>query len=377
MKILIFNWQDITNPLAGGAEVHLHETFSRIAKRGHEVTLYCSSFPGAAKEENVNGIRVIREGSRYLFNYYVPVRYLTRFRKENYDLVIDDNNKLPFFTPLYVREPLMMMVHHLFGNGIFQEAPFPFALYVYMMENLGYAVARSHHVPCIVCSPSKSTKADLIERGFAPDSVSLVDTCVDPEKYHPDSAAQNPTPLIGYVGRLKKYKSVDQLIQAFAIVKKEFPALRLAIVGDGDYRKPLEALARRLGIIDSIEFAGFVSEEQKVKYYQRLWFAVLTSLKEGWGLTVTEANACGKAVIASNVPGLRDAVQDGSTGLLYEFGNIQDLAQKIRLLMTDGKLRASLSIEAVRWANSFGWDNTADQVEELLERYLSLTTKSK
>src|SRR5512140_209745 len=114
MKILVFNWQDITNPLAGGAEVHLHEVFSRIVQRGHSVTLYCSSFPGAAHTETLGGIKVIREGGRYLFNYRVAYAYATRFRREGFDVVVDDMNKIPFFTPLFDRAPLLGITHHLF-----------------------------------------------------------------------------------------------------------------------------------------------------------------------------------------------------------------------------------------------------------------------
>ncbi|MEK7251218.1 MAG: glycosyltransferase family 4 protein, partial [Bacteroidota bacterium] len=118
MKILVVNWQDIKNPMSGGAEVHLHEVFSRIARMGHDVTLFCSSFPNSRPEENINGVRVIRKGGRYLFNFRFLFEYLTRFRKEDYDVVVDDMNKIPFFTPLFVRKPIHGITHHLFGKSI-------------------------------------------------------------------------------------------------------------------------------------------------------------------------------------------------------------------------------------------------------------------
>ena len=119
MRSLIFNWQDIKNPLAGGAEVHLHEVFSRIAARGHDITLYCSQFDGAQRQEEFNGIQIIREGGRSLFNYRVPVKYFSTFKKQKFDLIVDDMNKIPFYTPLYVHEPLLGVTHHLFGTSIF------------------------------------------------------------------------------------------------------------------------------------------------------------------------------------------------------------------------------------------------------------------
>src|SRR5262245_14502539 len=134
MNILVLNWQDITHPSGGGAEVHLHEIFTRVASRGHSVTLYCCAHEGAPAEEMLDGIRIIREGSRSLFNFSVLLRYALRFRKEAYDIVIDDMNKIPFFTPLYVRKPLLTIIHHFFGKSIFREAGLIAGTYVHIAE---------------------------------------------------------------------------------------------------------------------------------------------------------------------------------------------------------------------------------------------------
>jgi len=366
MKILIFNWQDIKNPLAGGAEVHLHEVFSRIANMGHEVTLFCSSFNGASREETINGVRVIREGGRYLFNFRVPFRYFTRFRRERYDLVIDDMNKIPFFTPLYVREPLYIITHHLFGKSIFLEVPWLLAMYVYMTEKAGFALCRKNKMPFIVGSPS--TKQELVAKGFHPDQVEIINYCVDHDTHKPTVVRRSPTPLIGYFGRLKKYKSIEHLLHAFSIVRQDYSDLKLVIVGEGDNRNALELITRERGIADAVRFTGFVSEEEKVRLMQEVWFIVNTSSKEGWGLTVMEANACRTAVLASDVPGLRDAIKDGETGLLYEYGDSNELTDKIRLLLRDGSLRERLANAAYSWAATFDWGLAAKRTIELLQR---------
>lgn len=366
MKILIFNWQDIRNPLAGGAEVHLHEVFSRIARMGNEVTLYCSSFRGSQKEEMINGIRVIREGGRYLFNLRVPFRYLTRFGREPFDIVIDDMNKIPFFTPLFVRSPLYIITHHLFKKSIFLEVVWPLAMYVNIMEKAGFNLCKSKRIPFIVGSPS--TKTELIEIGVPPERVEIINYCVDHTIHRADPTARSKTPLIGYFGRLKKYKSVEQLLHAFCVVKQSVADLSLVIVGEGDHRTSLEALSRELGISNDVRFTGFVAEEEKVRWLQKVWFSVNTSSKEGWGLTVIEANACGTTVIASNVPGLRDAVKDGNTGLLFEFGNVPDLAEKMLLLLNDSQLRRRLAQDAFHWAATFEWDSAAKHTLELLHQ---------
>jgi glycosyltransferase involved in cell wall biosynthesis len=367
MRILVFNWQDIKNPLAGGAEVHLHEVFERIAAMGHQVTLFCSMFPGAQSEEDLNGIRIIRKGGRHLFNLHVPVAYFARFRRAKFDIVIDDVNKIPFYTPLFVREPLLGINHHLFDKSIFLEVPFPFALYVYLAEQLVKPIYRRIHF--IVGSPS--TFREFAEWGFPKDQMTVISYCVNHELYRQTGIPKSDTPLIGYFGRLKKYKSVEHLIRAFDLVRKQIPEARVMIVGEGDNRKVLENLTRDLGLSEFVEFRGFVSDEDKVKYLQQMHFVVNTSSKEGWGLTVVEANACGTCVIAANVPGLKDSVVDGETGLLYEYGNIQELSEKIVYLIRNPDVRERLSEGAVRWARSFDWNVAANHTMEIIRKTVS------
>ena len=366
MKILIVNWQDIKNPLGGGAEVHLHQIFSRIVKRGHSVTLYCSTFENAPREEVIDGIRVIHEGGRYMFNYRVPFRYFTRFRKERFDIIVDDMNKIPFFTPLYVRKPLYFIIHHLFGKSIFREAPFPFAFYVYVMEKLGVAVCRWKKVPLMVVSPS--TREEMINHGFSDDSIVYAYNCVDHDVHRANLVPKSQTPLIGYFGRLKKYKSVEHLLHAFTHVRSRIPDIKLVIVGEGDHRYTLQKIADNLGISDSVQFTGYVSEKEKVEWLNRVWFMVNTSSKEGWGLTVIESNACGTTVIGSDVPGLRDAIKDGETGLLYRYGDVVDLSEKILLLINDREMRERLTKNAIEWASTFSWDAVAEKVISYLRR---------
>jgi glycosyltransferase involved in cell wall biosynthesis len=369
MKILVVNWQDITHPLAGGAEVHLHEVFERIAGLGHEVTLYCSAFPGARREEVRNGMRIIREGGRNFFNYRWMRTYLTRFRQEGYDLVVDDMNKIPFFTPLYVREPIYGVTHHLFGTSIFREANLLAAGYVWTMESLAVRLYRSRRIPFVVGSPS--THQELLGRGFRAEDVPVVHYGVDQRVHRPTGVPRSPRPMIGYFGRLKQYKSVDHLLRALPAVLAQVPDLRVAIVGEGDDRERLEGIAKSEGLGHAVEFTGFVTEERKVELLQQIWFKVMTSAKEGWGLTVLEANACGTTVLASNVPGLRDAVKDGETGMLYEYGNIPELSEKILRLLSDATLRDHLVEGAAEFVRSFTWDAAAEKTLSLLEARLS------
>lgn len=366
MNILVVNWQDIKNPLSGGAEVHLHEVFSRIARMGHKVMLLCSSYPGAPREETINGIQVIRRGGRYLFNFRFLYEYVLHLRRLSFDIVVEDMNKIPFFVPLYARKPVYGITHHLFGKSIYLETNVLFASYVYWMERVAVWLYKRRRIPFIVGSPS--TKRELLQAGFREEDVTLINYGVDHETYNLRNAVKSPTPLVGYFGRLKKYKCVDHLLQALPIVLEKVPHLELVIIGEGDDRERLEHLTRALDLQHRVQFAGFVSEERKIELLQRMWCKVTTSSKEGWGLTVIEANACGTPVLASNVEGLRDAVRDEETGLLYEFGNIEDLAAKLIRMLTDEALRTRLGANAVIWSKQFNWQKAAEMTLTLLQQ---------
>jgi glycosyltransferase involved in cell wall biosynthesis len=368
MRILVINWQDLTNPLAGGAEVHLHEVFSRIARGGHEVTLLCSAYPGAPSEETIDGMRVIRTGNRALFNYAVPRAY-RRLARARFDVVIEDLNKIPFFTPLFVKEPLVGIGHHLFRESIFRETNPAVAAYVYGMETAALAFYARKKIPFVVNSPS--TMSDFEARGFRREDLTIAYLAVNHDLFRQTGVPKSPTPLIGCFGRLKRYKSIDVLLRALPAVLQEVPDTRVVIAGEGDDRPRLEEISHHLGLGDVVRFTGFISDAEKVDLLQSMWFKVATSVKEGWGLTVTEANACGTPVIASNVPGLRDAVRDGETGLLYPYGEVGTLAGKIVGLLRDQRRREDLSRNALAHSRTFTWDRAAGTTLAVLEHRIA------
>ncbi|HLP17121.1 MAG TPA: glycosyltransferase family 4 protein [Bacteroidota bacterium] len=364
MKILVLNWQDLSNPLAGGAEVHLHEVFSRIAKMGHEVTLFCSRYPGSSAREEMNGIHVVREGGRSLFNFVVMRKYFSTFRHAGYDLIVDDMNKIPFYTPAYVKEPLLGVTHHLFGRSIFKEVNAGAASYVYLAEQAALPLYKK--IRFIVGSPS--THRELLSLGFSPERTHLIHYGVAHETFRELGIPKSRTPLVGAVGRLKKYKSFDHLLDAFADVRRDIPEARLVIVGDGDDKPRLTEIAQVLKLGDAVTFTGFVSEEEKVRILNQMHVAVNTSAKEGWGLTVIEANACGTPTVSSDVEGLRDAVVDGQTGLLYEYNNTLELAEKISLVLRDEHLRERLTRAALERSKEFDWDTAAQLTMDVIDK---------
>lgn len=395
MRILVINWRDIRNPEAGGAEVHLHETFSRIAAWGHEVILLCSRFPGAAESEQIDGIDVIRNGGKWTFNLTAPWYYRRHLAHRSFDVVIEDINKIPALMPWFMDgPPLMVLLHHLFGTTYYREINPVLATYLYFMERLIPRVYRR----CLFEAVSESTRDELVRMGVTSDRISVVHNGLDPRflgagnsdaPTAPDRKDGSAAPdrkdarvasdrkepgLVIYLGRLKKYKNVDHLIQAMAIVREEVPGARLLIVGAGDRRRALEALTRSMGLDDAVRFTGFVSEEEKLRLLTRAEVAAYPSSKEGWGITVIEANACGVPVVAARVPGLRDAVVDGETGVLVPPGDRNAMARALIDLLRDREKRERLAGNAVARSRRYTWENTARQSLQVIQRSMEEST---
>lgn len=371
LKILVINWQDWLNPMGGGAEVHLHEVFKRIAACGHEVSLYCSRQKGAARREVLDGIKIYRFGGRNDFNLWVPFYYLNHFAFRDYDVVVDDVNKIPFFTPLYVRKPLLGLSHHFFGDSIFRQAGKIAGSYVFYSENMMNKIYKN--TPFTVVS--KSTLDEFGERGFDTSKFSMVPNAINHEEFPLKICEKYPEPSCAYFGRLKKYKSVDHLFFAFAKVLKELPNAKLHIIGRGDFRPELEETAAKLNITQSVIFHGFVTDAEKAEILSRVKCVVNTSMKEGWGITNIEANACGTPVLSADSPGLRDSVKDGVSGLLYEYGSIDELAEKLYKILSDNELNQKLSSGAIEWAKSFSWDKSAENMINACRSVISEKSK--
>ncbi|HET7276247.1 MAG TPA: glycosyltransferase family 4 protein [Longimicrobiaceae bacterium] len=363
MKILLLNWQDIRNPQSGGAEIHLDEIFSRLVARGHQVTLLCSSWTGAAHRQTINGIDVHRVGSRHTYGIRAPFYYRTRLAGTPFDMVVEALNKVPVFSPLWARARGMLLVHHLFGATAFREASAPVASITWLLERPLATVYRGMPVEAI----SESTASDLVERGLAPGDIRVIHPGVDLEYFTPEVRDRADVPTFLYLGRLRRYKRIDLILRAAAVLRDEGVDVELVIGGRGEWEQPLRSLAERLRIADRTTFAGFVSESEKRDLYRRAWANVFPSPKEGWGITNIEAAACATPSIASDAPGLRESVVNGRTGVLFEPLDEMALAAAMRELAHDPIRVASLGAAAAEFAQGFSWDRAADETESHLQ----------
>ena len=364
MNILLVNWQDLENPQAGGAEIHLFEIFARLADAGHRVRMVCSGWAGAPDRALIRGIDVHRTGRRHSFALLGRRAVRRAIAAERPDVVVEDVNKLPLFLASLTDAPFCVLVPHLFGETAFQEAPWPLAAAVWLAERpmpRAYRRAAFHAI-------SESTRDDLVARGVAAERIRVIHPGVDGAHFRPSPAEPRATePRFLYVGRLKRYKGIGLAIRALAIARRSRADLRLDIAGTGDHRPDLERLALELGQTEAVRFHGFVSEERKLSLLRTAWANVFPSPKEGWGITVVEAAACGTPSLASDSPGLRDSVRHMETGYLVPHGDVDALAARMLELAGDPELVARLGAAARRFAERLSWERAAAETERHLQ----------
>jgi glycosyltransferase involved in cell wall biosynthesis len=365
VRLLVVNWQDRENPFAGGAEIHLHEIFGRLASRGHEVTLLCSGWRGAARRTTIDGISVHRVGTRYSFQLFARRYYRRVLHSRAFDVLVEDINKVPLWTPTWGASRTVALVPHLFGTTAFQELPVPLAATVWLEERPIGRVYGATPFEAI----SESTADDLAARGIPRERIAVIHPGIDTAAYTPAPAERSAVPLVVYLGRLKRYKRVDLIIRAFAAMRH--PTAQLAIAGAGDYRSTLERLAASLDLGDRVHFLGFIPEPQKVALLRSAWVLAFTSPKEGWGITNLEAAACATPVVASCSPGLRESVRDGETGFLVPHGDLPALISALERIVSDPSLVSSLGNAGRRFASRFTWEAAAEQTEAHLERVIA------
>jgi glycosyltransferase involved in cell wall biosynthesis len=361
LRILVVNWQDRLNPHAGGAELHLHEVFGRITRMGHEVDVLCSGFPGASETDTLDGMQVHRVGSRFTFQLRAHGAYRTLAKRRDYDVVVEDLNKIPLYTTRWRPRRLIILTHHLFGATIFREASLPIAAATWLAERplaWGYRDVPFEAV-------SESTADDLIQRGISPKSIRVIFNGVDVEALTPSQNNRSAGPLFVYLGRLKRYKRVDIVIRSFALLDR--PGTRLEIAGQGDDRARLERLVSDLRLEDRVQFLGYVTEVQKRDLLRRAWASLLASPKEGWGISNLETAACGTPVIAADSPGIRESVVDNDTGFLVPGADVAAYASAMRRLIESPALVNRLGENARRFAETFTWDRAARETLSHLE----------
>lgn len=373
LRILVLNWRDTKHVWAGGAEVYVHELAKRWVGAGHQVTIFCGNDGKHPRNQVIDGVQVVRRGGFYTVYLWAFLYYVLRFQG-TFDFIIDSQNGLPFFAPLYGRIPVITVIHHVHQQVFRSHLRFPFSTIAAFIESrIAPFVYRRSRIVTI----SESSKSEILASlhvGKNP-RIDIVNPGVDLDFYH-RTLKKTTYPSFLYLGRLKPYKNIGVAIRAFAQVYKTHRTAKLTIAGEGESLANLKALSVELGMERSVKFAGKVTEEEKVKLYSTHWAAIQPSSFEGWGLTVIEANACGTPVIASNVYGLRDSVVDGKTGLLVQPRNVLAFAGAMERMITKTGDRKVLSRNARLWAQNFSWDRSAERFSHIIDSDLMPVRRS-
>lgn len=364
MRILILNWRCPRNPKAGGAEILTFEMARRLAASGDEVEWFSASFPGAPAEEDLDGVHFVRAGRQYTVHWHAYRHYRGQLRRR-FDLVIDEVNTFPFFTPLWADIPMLMLIYQLARDVWWYEAPFPLNAIGYLLEPLYLRIYRSQSVLTI----SKSTERGLRNLGLR-GTIECMPVGIDQQQSPLPAKAAEPTFL--YVGRLAPSKRVEDIVQAFHRFRQEIHQGQLWIIGEGNvkYTHRLRSLTRQLGLDDKVTVLGRVSAEEKYQRMARAHMLLMASVREGWGLAVSEANACGTPAVVYDVPGLRDSVLHGQTGLVVG-ASPSRLADGMVGLWRDPLLYKRLAERAECQAQELTFDRAAEFVQAVVSSRLN------
>ncbi|HEY0936490.1 MAG TPA: glycosyltransferase family 4 protein [Trebonia sp.] len=361
-RILLLNWRDRANPAAGGAESFTEEVAQRFVQAGAAVTLFTSAYSGAEPYDWSSGYLVIRKGGRFGV-YAAAGRHLRRYA-DHYDAVIDFQNGIPFFAPLWgpAKLPVVCVVHHVHQQQFDQYFRWPLNLVGRLLEGRVSRIIYGDR-PMVAVSPS--TRAEMRRELRFRGHIHVVPAGMAPSRAV--AVQKSARPSIAVVTRLVPHKRFDHLIAAVPQLLSKWPELRVVVAGDGEERGPLIAEVQRLGLQDVVKLPGRVSEETKAELLGAAWLTVAPSAAEGWGLTVIEGNALGTPAVAYDVPGLRDSIRPGVTGWLTRDGeSLADAISDALHELSDDERRAQVSAAARSWAGSFSWDITAERLAGVL-----------
>lgn len=358
-RIRVVAWRDLDDPEAGGSERHAHQIVQRWAQAGLDVEVRTSAVRGAPRRAERDGYQVVRRAGRYAVFPSAAAGGLVR-RVPRGEGLVEIWNGMPFLSPLWYRGPRVVFLHHVHAEMWRMVLPG-------WMARIGEAVERRIAPPLYrasrIVTLSTSAREEIVELlGLDPARVSVVPPGVDPS-FSP-GPGRTATPLVVAVGRLVPVKRFDMLVRALVRAKVQHPNLRAVIVGEGYERPHLEALVASLGASTWLSLPGHLPDEEVVDWYRRAWLVASTSLREGWGMTLTEAGACGTPSVATAIAGHRDAVVHGETGLLAE--TEEQVAESISALLADDDLRRRLGARARAHAAAFDWDVVARATLEAL-----------
>jgi len=358
VRVVFLTWRDTTHPDGGGSEVFVESVGRELALRGHQVTLLCARHPGAARREDVGGVRLRRVGGR-LTVYLWGLAWLVRHRRD-VDVVVDVVNGLPFASPLVRRHGVVALVHHVHAEQWR-------IIYPGLAGRIGWFV-ESRLVPLLYrgrpfLTVSDASARDLAAIGIDAEQITVVRNGL--AALPPEVVEESPTPRLAVLSRLVPHKQIEHALAAVHRLSAEFPDLHLDIVGEGWWHDELLVAAARLEVLDRVTFHGHVSDARRDDLVGRAWVMVMPSVKEGWCLAITESGAQGTPSVAyADAGGVRESIRDGETGRLVT--DLDDLVEVVGDLLRDRATRHRMGLAAREMARTLTWESCATRAEEVL-----------
>jgi glycosyltransferase involved in cell wall biosynthesis len=359
MRFLMLNWRDPENPISGGAERVSLAYLSGLVQRGHEVYWFANDFPGAKRESEISGIKIIRGGGKGSSIFKAKSWYRTQ---KKFDLVIDQHHGIPWYAPWWCGTNCVAYIHEVLG-------PIWNSFYTWPLSSIGQLQERWTHrlyrnVP--FWTPSNCTKDLLHEHGVKDVYVFYNGKDATPLNALEPKPLQSPLQLIA-VSRLAPNKRVDHAIHTLKILKQQGADVRLTVVGSGEVENDLKQLANDLGVADAVEFTGRLDEQQKDERLRSAHFLIHTSVREGWGLNVIEANAMGTPAIVYPVGGLVDSTLHNETGIVTREESPESVARAVTEIMKSPEKYSQLRLNAWNRSKSLQWSQALPPVCDWLE----------
>ena len=372
LRVLLLNWRDTGHPEGGGAETHLERMAGGLRQAAHHVEVRCARYPGAPVRQVVDGVHVVRRGGR--FTVYLHTAAALVRQRRRWDVVVDVQNGMPFWSPLCTRAPVVNVTHHLHREQwqvIFGRA---LGLVGWWLES---RVAPRVYRRCHYVTVSQATRLDLARLGVGPSRVSVVYSGMDAPVLPLDADAwpRSAAPSLVVLGRLVPHKRVEVALRTLAALRAEWPALTLTVAGQGYWEDSLRAEAERLGVADAVHFAGHVDDLTKHRLLAAAWLHLMPSVKEGWGLVVVEAAAHGTPTVAfRSAGGPRESVRHGRTGLLVD--DEAGFVDATRALLADDARRAGMGEAARAHAAGFSWAAATQAFETVVRAAAGLPPRA-
>lgn len=366
------SWRGPHHPNAGGAEISTHEHAKRWVREGHSVTMFTSYYHGAKKEESIDGVQIIRSGSQFLGVHINAYFWYLFSSHPDFDLVIDQFHGIPFFTPLYVKTKKMSFIHEVAKEvWRFNQLLFPLNLLIGFLGMVFEPLIFRLYTNVPFMTVSDSTKKDLMNWGVPERNITVIHNGVNiPEVEYKKERVKTIT----YLGALTKDKGIETALLTFSIIQgKSNLNYQFWIIGRGEqkYVETLRKKADKLGI-RNLKMWGFVNDAKKFELLAKSYVLINTSIREGWGLVVIEAAGVGTPTVSFDVPGLRDSIINGETGILIKDMTAESLTKNLIGLLENNKMLETMSKNALSWSKKFSWDKSTTLSLNLIKEVAAL-----